>query len=228
MGQLVEVAQNLMDLYYQQYKSDEDFFEEYHFKYIVAAAYAKLLQDKYEKSYAKNKRENNIGEATLNPQWFVTEEIEVGSSDDADKELELKSCPFFFDFDKQSSSIQGIYPLSGKCREFIRIGVDDLWKLNNAPTTNIVYWYALGNKIKFRNVHCGLRKVRVAYIPSFNELEDNCSFPDSLIFETVTLSYNMMRSAREGTIIDFTNNQNPNKVMETEIDTVYKNLKTNP
>lgn len=228
MGQLIEVAQNLMDLYYQQYKSDEDFFEEYHFKYIVAAGYAKLLQDKYEKSYRQNKAENNIGEATLNPQWFVSEEIEVVASEDADRELTLKSCPFFFDFDKQSSSIQGIYPLSGKCREFIRIDIDSLWKLNNAPNTNIVYWYVMGNKIKFRNIQCGLKKVRITYIPSLKELEDTCSFPDSMVFDTITFSYNMMRAAREGTVIDFTNNQNPNKVLETELDTVFKNLKTNP
>jgi len=228
MAQLVEVAQNIMDLYYQQYKSDEDFFEEYHFKYLAAAAYAQILQEEYEKSYKLSLAEKGIGEPALNPEWFISEEKEVVASDMGDKELKLASCPFTFRFDKQSSGVQGVYPLAGKCGEFIRISVDDQWKIKNAPTTNIVFWFPLSNKIVFKNVHCGLKKVKVVYIPSLKELEDTCALPDSMQMDIIQRVLNIMFVARQGGVVDMTNNQNPNKVMESEIDTVFKNLKTNP
>lgn len=228
MAKLETLSQTTMDLYFQQYKSDEDFFEYSHFVYLCAAAYAQILQEEYEKSYMLNLREKQIGEANLNPEWFIEEEKEVTTSETGDRELTLASCPFSFRFDKQSSGVQGVYPLAGKCGEFIRIGVDDLWKIKNAPTTNIVFWYVVANKIVFKNVHCGLKKVKVTYIPSLKELEDQCSIADSMQMDVINRVLNVMFVARQGGVVDVTNNQNPNKVLETEIDTVFKNIKTNP
>lgn len=228
MGQLIETAQNTMDLYYQQYKSDEDFFEEYHFKYLNAVAFSQILQEEYEKSYKLSLAEKGVGEAQLNPEWFIPEERDVVGSDMGDKELTLTDCPFTFRFDKQSSGIQGVYPLSGKCGDFIRMSIDDQWKLKNAPESDIVFWFPLSNKIVFKNVKCGLKKVKVVYIPSLKSLADSCVIPDSMQMEVIQRTLQLMFVARQGAVVDMSNNQNPNKAMESEIDTVFKNLKTNP
>lgn len=228
MASLIITAQNCMDLYYQQFKSDEDFFEDYHFKYLCGVAYAKILQDEYEKSYKLNLMEKGIGMASINPQWFVAEEIELKASDIGDKEIQLKACPFTFRFDMQSSGIQGLYPLNGTCGDFIRINVDDKWKLKTVPTTNIVWWYPFSDKIIFENIRCGLKKVKVLYIPSLKDVEDKCGLPDSMEADIIDWVLQRMFLARNGTVVDMTNDQNPNKALETEINTAFKNIKTNP
>lgn len=228
MAQLSETAQNTMDLYYQQYKSDEDFFQFYHFQYLNSVVYGKILQEEYEKSYKLSLAERGIGEATMNPEWYVPAELDVVPSEEGDREVVLPSCPFTFRFDRSSTGIQNISQLAGRCGEFIRISAEETWKLKSAPNTDIIWWYPLGNKIIFPKIHCGLKKVRVLYIPSLKELDDNCAIPDSMAHDIIAGTLNLMFIARSGGVVDMTSNQNPNKVMETELDTTFKNLKTNP
>lgn len=228
MASITILGQTIMDLYYQQYKSDEDFFEEEHFQYLVTVAYAKLLQDEYEKSYAKARAEKGRGEAQLNPQWFIPEDHELQASDLGDKEISLKNCPFSFRFDEQSSSIQGVYPLGGKCSELIRTNIESLWALKHVPTTNIVWWYPVGNKIIFKNIHCGLKRVKILYIPSLKDIDDECGVPDSMQGDIMDWVLQRMSVARQGGVIDMTADQNPNKMIETEINTAFRNLKTKP
>lgn len=229
MANFSDLAQNIMDLYYQQYKSDEDFFELYHFEYLSWVAYSKLLQDEYEKSYKMALAETGIGLAQINPQWYKIEEKDVVASDMGDREVVLDNCPFTFRFDKQSTGIQDILPLSGKCGEFIRLGIGEWWKLKNAPNTDIVWWTPVGNKIIFKKLKCGLKKVKIIYIPSFDlKNPDNCMLTDSAQADIIDWVLQRMFAARQGIVIDMTANQNPNKVIETEIDTAFRNLKTKP
>lgn len=229
MANLSELAQNIMDLYYQQYKSDEDFFELYHFEYLSSVAFSKLLQDEYEKSYKMSLAERGIGQAQINPQWFKTEERELVASEMGDKEIVLDQCPFTFRFDKQSTGIQNIYPLNGKCGDFIRLTIDELWKLKNVPDTDIVWWIPVGNKILFKNLKCGLKKVHIIYIPSFDlSKPDKCMLTDSAQADIIDWVLQRMFAARQGSVIDMTADQNANKVIETEINTAFRNLKTKP
>ncbi len=228
MATLVETAQNCMDLYYQQFKSDEDFFELYHFKYLCGVAQAKLLQVEYEKAYARSLQIHGIPEARMNPQWFISENVELKASDIADKEIELKDCPFTFLYDASSTGIENVYPLNGKCGDFIRMSIDDKWKLKSSPATNIVWWFPFGKKIGFMNLHCGLKQVKVVYIPSLAKLEDTCGIADGIEADIITWVLNLMAAARNGAVVDMTNDQNPNKVIESEINTAFGNLKTKP
>lgn len=225
MGFLIDTAQNAMDLYFQQYRSDEEFFQEYHFKYLCGIAYAKLLQEEYEKSYNKNLAEHGLGEAQLNPDWFISIETDVKASDIGDREIVLKQKPFTFRYDKQSSGIQGLFPLNGKCGDFIRITIDEIWKLKRPPATNITWWYPVANKILLSKTKCGLNKVRIVYIPAIGENDDEI-VPQQLEEDIIKKVLELMFAARQGVVIDKTSNQNTNKVIESEIDTAFQKIKT--
>lgn len=226
MNNLGDVAQHLMDLYYQQYKSATDFFELIHFKFLASAAYGKILQDEYKLSYDRNRAEEGIGSATLNPEWFIPEDVEIVMSDIGDREAKLKQPFFTFRFDKQFSGIQEVTPMSpNKCGEFIRLGIDEKWKLKMDIVTDVVFWYPVTDKIIFHNVKCGLKKATIFYIPSLSELKDESPIPLSMTDDIVTRVLQIMFAARQGAVIDMTNDGNPNKVIESEINTAFQKIR---
>ena len=225
---LGDLAQNFMDLYYQQYKSDEDFFELYHFKYVAYVVFCKVLQEEYEKSYKLALGEEGRGEAQLNPDWYVTQEFEVMMSEIGDRQINFSTPPFQFRFDKQSSGIQNIFPFNKKCGEFIRTTVDEVWKIRNAPKTSVIWWHVLGNSIMLYNINCGLKKVRLSYIPSLVGLDDDAPISEAVQEDILRRGLELMFAARNGNVIDTSSLQTPNKVIETEINNAFKNLKTNP
>jgi hypothetical protein len=216
------IAQQIMDLYYQQYKSGEDFFDHVHFRFIAGAVYAKVLQDEYERSYAKSLAERGIGEASLNPEWFIPEEIEVVASDLADYEATLKHPFFAFRFDRQFSGIQDIVPIVGRCKDFIRMSPEQKWQLEMVPDNDVVFWYPVKDKIMFHNVKCGLKRARILYIPSLGDNDEDTPVSATMAEDIVTRSLQIMFLARQGMVVDMTADKNPNKVLESEINQAFQ------
>jgi hypothetical protein len=230
MAFLKNTAQNLMDLYYQNYKSDEDFFKKHHFKYIAAVAYNALLQSYYDDSYRRNLAENGRGDVDLNQDWFITEEVEI-KNEHGLFVGSFKNKPYAFMHDNQYRSISTIIPLTqttGCIVKLARIDEKIVWQLSSLPKTAYTFWYLLGGKLRFANVRCGVGKVLVYLIPALMDTEDDRVIADALEAPVIQAALNMMFTARQGTVVDMTNNQNPNKAMETEIDTVFRGLKTKP
>lgn len=227
MSVLKVVAQNVMDLYYQQYKSEEDFFKLYHFKYLVSISYAAYLQNEYEKSYKMNLAETGVGEATLSPEWFINNNIEVKRSDDKISPFvgELPCKPFHFKFDKQSSGIKDVLPLNGRCGDFIRMNSDEKYKFELIPASPEIFWFPLGNKIHFSNISCGLSSALVIYIPSMQDLDDNAIVPEGIELDVLSATLNLMFNAKKGTpVIDVTQDDNPNKALQTEINNLFSKM----
>ncbi len=222
MGKLSIVAQNVMDLYYQQYKSEEDFFQFSHFLYLTAIGYAAYLQSEYEKSYAKNLAETGTGEATLNSEWFITEEIEIKNSDQvASFYAQLKHPVFQFNFDKQSSGIKDIIALNGRCKDFVRINFDERYKLSLLPPSEEIYWYPLVSKLFFHRIQCGLSKALAIYIPAVSCDNEDAVIPDAMEGIVLASTIDIMQRAKAGTpIVDATSDGNPNKEMLNEINNI--------
>jgi hypothetical protein len=229
MAYLKDIAQIVMDLYYQNYKADEEFFKKHHFKYLVTVCYNSFIQDYYDLNYTKNLAENGHAQVDLSSDWFVEEEAEV-KYENGNYTAILKNRPFAFLHDNQYRSISDIVPVDCDCDvRLSRIKAVERWKLSALPATSYTFWYLFaGNRIRFEKVKCGIGKIIVYVLPSLVTTDDKAVIASGLQQKVIEATLNLMFQARQGTVVDFTNNQNPNKVMETEIDTVFRGLKTKP
>jgi hypothetical protein len=227
MAQLSIVAQNIMDLYYQQYKADEDFFELSHFEYLAGVAYGKILQDEYEKNYKMNLQIEGYGFVDLSQDWLKIEELKL-EKDAYGYFIKLSKKPLSFLYDKQSSAIQNIVPLGGtKCAEFIRMNAEENWKICALPNVRQIFWFLEGDKIRFENLQCKPEKLKVLYVPELNDSNDgDFNIPKSKEADIVDWVLNRMFVARQGNVVDMTNDSNPNKTMGTEINNIFSQIKT--
>jgi hypothetical protein len=229
MALLKDIAQIVMDLYYQNYKSDEEFFKKHHFKYLITVCYNDFIQKYYDQSYTKNLAENGHAEVDLSSDWFVEEVVEVKLENGFYSAL-LKNRPYAFLHDNQYRSISDIIPEECACDlRLSRIKHVERWKLGSLPATSYTFWYLIGgNKIRFEKVKCGLGTIRVLVLPALVTMDDAAIIPDGLSKNVIDATLNLMFQARQGVVVDLTNNQNPNKTMETEVDTAFRNVKTKP
>lgn len=231
MGLLSSLAQNLMDSYYQNYATSDDFFELYHFKYIGGIAYAALLQDEYEKSYKLHAQLEGIPQAELNPEWFIHQKISIKRKNDitqfeAEMPCESLNPVFSFRFDKSNCGIKDIIPDNGTCKDFIRMSFDEKWKLNLLPPSPEIYWFFLGNKVYFSNIRCGLTEATIVYIPSLDYvINHDGHLPDAIEYLIFEKALTIMLQARAGVVIDTSIDGNPNKNIESEINEKFSKMK---
>ncbi len=227
MGKLSTLSQNTMDLYYQQYKTDDDFFELYHFKYLNSVAYASLLQDEYEKSYNKSLQETGEGHGQINSEWFIHENIKINRAKEIapfEAQLTCKSI-FSFRYDKQNSAINDIIALNGRCGDFIRMNLDEKWKLKLLPESSEIYWFPLGSKIYFSNIKCGLSEAIIVYIPSIDDMNDDAQIAGGMEKAIIESTLSLMMNARNGAVIDVSNDGNANKTIQTEINDKFNKIR---
>src|SRR4051812_28645964 len=127
MAYLKDIAQIVMDLYYQNYKADEEFFKKHHFKYLVGVCYNSFLQTYYDQSYNKNLAENGHGDVDLPTDWFLEEVAEV-RLEGGKYMTDLKTKPYSFLNDNQYRSIQDIILNDCSCEmRLARIQLIERW-----------------------------------------------------------------------------------------------------
>lgn len=220
-------AQMAMDLYYQNYQSNNDFFGIEHFIYCCKAAYGKLLNDDAEESRKVQFLLTGNYVIELSQDWST----QVTLTFEYDEKLKkyvatLPTTPFFFKNDRMSSAVQDIQPISG-CKSFVRSSYDTAWQDCFMPSTEDVIWFLKGDKIIAANATCEM-EADVYFIQGLGTDPDKIILPDDgTQLDIVTSVYNVMGTVRDKLqAIDMSNNQNPNKAVQTEIDGVYTNLKT--
>lgn len=231
MPVLADTAQIIMNLYYQQYKSDEDFFKLFHFKYLAGSVVSKIMEDDYTKAKAESRSIDPYAEVDLPAEWLIPEENEV-KKDGSDNIIKLKHQPFSFPYDLLGRTVQRIENLSpgSTCTEWIRISIKEKWKFHYVPKGSKVFFAVIKDKIEVF-ADCKIGKVRVYYCPELTDPsfgEDGGIVPASKEADVISKTLTLMMAARQGTVVDTTNNSNPNKTIQTEIDTVFSNLRTKP
>ncbi len=214
------LASLVMDAYYQQYGKESDFFKLKDFMSYCNIFYYQVLQEDYDKSRREMIQLGflEIGdEAVMNLDWYIDKEVVVKKENNR----------FYIDLETVSiskdigySGLKDIYS-NGSCGKFAKITYHQKDTLKFYPKSdNTIYFYPLGKRVYFENVNCGLDKVNVVHIPTLDsEANDgDIIVPNILMAEIVTRCYNFMTASKNGAIIDKTNNQNPNKIIQTEID----------
>lgn len=220
---LIDTAQITMDLYYRDYKSDENFFDIDHFKYLCGVAYANILETEYKEARREARADEGATDVTLQSDWLVREVLEVKRSEDYPNTLEadLKSPLFSFPFDAYSYGIQSVRPIGTTgCRDLIRTSGREAWMRSQLPVTSRGFFYVIGKKLYLTNVRCSLKEIEIMQIPDIaGQGYGDTGGPipkskeDLIIRKTIEL---MMRT-KEGAVVDTTNNSNPNTALQTEI-----------
>lgn len=214
------LGQNIMDAYYQDYKPDEGFFDLSYFMSMASTAYGKLLNDAYEAAKLLNRATLGFSFVELSSDLLVMEKLAVKENTELKQHYSDLSKPIYtFPFDSMATAVNRVMPFGTDCGEFIKISLDDSWKLCQLPANNKSFYSVFNDKIIYNKFACPeLKFVNVMYAPAISSDDADAQITDSLAFNIQTLVLQQMIGAREGTIVDKTNDSNPNKVIQTEID----------
>ncbi len=229
MTRLQILASLVMDAYYQSYAKESDFLQQEDFEQYTSIFFQQVLQEDFDKTRREmlQMRLLELNDSPiLSDAWYKVKEVEVKKENDSFS----ADMPTIFSFNRDFtfSGLKAVYPsgdIGDCCGKFGKIKSDQCEGLKYLPKSdNTIYYFPLGDKIHFKNVSCGLNKVNVAYVPTLDETEDGeINIPDGLVAEIVVRTYNFLTSAKNGTIIDKTNNQNQNKIIQSEIDPNIEN-----
>jgi hypothetical protein len=231
MANLADTAQMTMDLYYQNFKTDEDFFNLTHFLYLSGVAYSKLLEDEYKEARKEAKMEDSFAEIFIQADWLIEQTIEMKRIEDEDNSFSgtLSSPLFSFPYDPYSFGIQSVRRAGKtKCNHFIRTTGRESWLDCQLPTTNRVFFHVIANKLIVNNVQCAMEKLIVQMVPEITDLMafgmQGGPVPKSKEDIIIRKTLELMMAARNGAVVDMTNNSNPNKTLQTEVDSAFSNL----
>jgi hypothetical protein len=221
---LKQVAQGIMDSYYQDYAPDDAFFRIEDFAFWLGNAYGKYADEVAKEIYTKSLQEGGTGMIIFSQEWWARKDYDV-----EDKDGELTATVDYktvaFTYDNQNSGIQELMPVGkeGNCGSYIRTSLTNLWILKGMGKNSVVYWYPDFNQenkpvVKFKIFSdCKPKRVSIYYIPSVED--ENFKIPSNKAFEIATLAFNYMTAAKkESQFIDTTNDRNPNITPNTEVD----------
>lgn len=222
--QLQYVAQLAMDEFYQQYKGENDFWELTDFISMVGNTVASMYQQVYQQYYTMIRQEKNPEVVCFDSGWLLSQELEVSKDSNGFLTTTLSKPVMTFPYDKSSSGIQEIFIIEpfNTCQPE-RTSLSALYQLKYLPKTNRVFFYQDMSKINFwSNVIFNVKKIRLLYVPVMNDAE--APIADGMIAQAISTTVNDLKKIAAGNVIDSTENQNSNKVLQSELDkaTLYK------
>ena len=209
-----------MDLFYQDYKPAESYLQIKHFVFLCIAADAKLKQDDYDKQVNLNLRKRKPNAAvSLSYENYVTVTVPVKNNS-----VVLPTDIMMFSGADQSVSVSQVEP-EGGCGDIIPLLHEEKWQAKDIK--GVVFWLMNCNGLEFLNLkeNCDPKKMKVTYIPQLVEKSKVQPSRKMAILNMVNL---YIKSAKEGVIINMSNDGNPNTTPQTEINKyLLKELKGN-
>lgn len=209
------VAQQCMDLFYTDFKSNTDFFDLSDFILYSGNTLTGYYLSEYRQMKAEMRADRQEEVVAFSEGVLSEQVLEVKNIDGVlTSELE---CPVMsFPYDEQSTGIQQVLPTRSRdCQNLERSNINQIWQFKHLPITDRIFWYADGNEIKyFVNAIEPLNKVRVLYVPLVNK---NMSVPSSLIDFVTTNTVMKMKQIAAGVVVRESLSGNQNKTLETEI-----------
>lgn len=208
-----QVAQLAMDLYYQDFKPSDAFLRIEHFVWLTITADSKLKQDEFKEQQLMNLRKKILhAEIEMSSENYDVVEVPIKNNS-----ITLPQPIMSFSGDANSIGVSAVSPVGGDCAQpFIRINPDETWAACGFKDT--VFWFPIKCKIEFLHLefNCKPEKARVVYIPV---LDMNGSMQDTRVFQVLTMVVNFVKGAKEGVIVDTSNDGNPNVASQAEINT---------
>lgn len=210
--QLKYIAQQCLDLFYQNYKSDIEFWALMDAIEFTGNAAAGLYQEFYQQEYAMLRSEVKDSVIQFDTGW-LDEQILPVKTEDGIVSAELKFPVMTFPYDRQQIGIQNVIY---KQQDLDRISFSAAYQLKYLPVTPTMFFY--GDRARIVICNTGTKtidEVRVLYVPSMNA---DANIPDGIIEKVIMATLNLMRQAADKTVVKKSLDQNVNKILETEID----------
>jgi hypothetical protein len=227
MATLGYVANRTMDMVYQGLAPRDKFFEKEHFMFHCAAAYSKLLDDMYQALRKENKVQDGFSNVEMSPDWLISENLKVQKTEyDGEFFVQTSQNIFGFSFNAYGNGLNGVrksafYKDCNACPadlNFRKISIDEIKFYKGMPYTTDCYYYVEGNnKIYF--VNRDPVQVKVFYVPTLIETDENCHFNDALVDPVVERVFNLFISGKAGVVIQKADDGNRNTVLPQQVNT---------
>lgn len=223
--QLRYVAQQAMDNFYQQYKGEDDWYDLDDFILNCGNTIAAIYLSYYQQNYAMNRQDRNGEGISFDAGWLLEQEAEV-TKEGKVLFANLSNSVMTFPYDNNATGIQNVFitdPFSYD--ELERTTLSAIWQLQYTPKVNRIFFFsdvaATGcesiSRLGFVNKgNCNIKKIRVLYVPVMNDGYSNVA--DGVISDAVIKTVLAMKQMASGVVVDETENQNSNKVLQTELD----------
>lgn len=212
---LILVAQNIMDLYFQDYAPRDAYYDLDDFMSMASIVYAKLLNDEFQLKKQEMKLVEGFSYVDISPEWLITKDFAITREGNAFV-VNMDEKVFAFDFDALTSGVQRIEVIEGKPGRTVKISFKDSEFMDRLPMTTLYFYYVLGaNKIFFKNRYP--KKVKVYYIPAVTADDSEAEIPDSKVLEVITTTLQLYFGSKNGEVIDTSNDSNKNKAPATEL-----------
>lgn len=204
-----KVAQMAMDAFYQEFRPDNAFLRLEHFLYLCIAADSKLKQDEYAAQVNIRLRTRQMGAAiSMSADNYITVEAELKK-----ERVKLPFPIMTFAGDNDNLGVASVTPV-GKCKNIMRLNIDEEWMACDTPS--VPFWIPDCDGVRFLNLknNCSVEKVKVRYIPQLNNKGNIQEARKWAVLNLVTV---FIKSAKDGAIIDTSNDGNSNVAQQTEI-----------
>lgn len=206
---LAVTSQICMDLFYQEFRPANAFLRLKHFKMMVIAADAKLKKMEYDNLVNLNIRLRRINATVvLNSDNYISVDVEIKN-----EKAVLPSPIMSFNGAGQMLSVSQVV-LEGDCTNIMPITQDERHQVSGIK--NVVFWLPSCDGIEFLHLkgNCNAKKAKVTYVPI---LSDKSVIQEARKWDIMAMVTGFVKSAKDGVIIDMSNDGNPNVASQTEI-----------
>lgn len=213
------VAQYAMDAYLGQYRVQADFFTINDFIFHCAASAASFYQQLYEREYTKLRADGQKDEVVAFSNDFLNTQILEVKKKDGETFAELKEQVFSFAWDSSNVGVQNVFCSKPAPQyELERSDIDEIWQLKYTPKNNLTFWALDGGRILLiNNGTCNVKEIKVLYVPQITADNPEALLPDAIVSPVINTTVAAIRELRNGAIVKKTNDNNENKVLQSEL-----------
>lgn len=210
MATLVEAAQRIMDLYYQDYAPNDKFLDLDDFKYQIAIVYSSLLNKMYQTERRTNKAMEGFSNIEIPASWLVEETITIkDENEEGDFYITTDHPVYSFDWDNAANALQGVHKSgAGPHCVYRKLSLNERRFRQLIPPSSAIFFY-LNNptEIVFWGAKAG-SKVKIQYVPVVVGEENDCILSGNIIADLTPIVLGTMFKAKNGNFTQQLDDQN--------------------
>lgn len=211
------VGSRTMDMFFQSYRSQNDFFDLPDFVYYCGTTIADIFQKEYKAKYAELRAFKSDDVVGFPADWLLEQNLKVENKDGILSAV-LQEPIMSFSYDNQVVGVQDVLPLKPHDVELERSTIAEKWQLKYVPTISRVFWYVQGNRILFvQKGLCSVKEVTVLFIPA---ISDSMLVPDGIVKQVIDQTVATMKTIAQGNVVKSSLDGNQNEILQLEANTL--------
>lgn len=217
------VATQAMDNFYQTYKSDENFFTLQDFIQYCGNAISDFYSGMWKEKYGELKADRKDEIVTFDTGVLTYADIKIpaNTKTNASLTIDMPGGVMVFPYDQNNCGLQSVFFKKDECEDFdnraIRTTIFQKSQIKNIGIVDRLFYYLdSGNKIGLINRRMlPVSDIRVYYVPA---ITDDMPVPESIAYRIIAATIQLIKESGKGVVVSRENGNNPNKILETEID----------